>query len=40
MGPKPPDWRYLESLSPESLEEEEMDKVNVILIYACGIVIL
>ena len=27
MGVKPPDWRYLESLSPDSLEEEELDKV-------------
>ena len=31
MGVKPPDWGYLESLTPDSLEEEELDKVSIIV---------
>ena len=27
MGPKAPDWSYLQSLQGDSLEEEDIDKV-------------
>ena len=27
MGPKAPDWSYLQSLQGDSLEEEDVDKV-------------
>ena len=28
MAPKAPDWGYLQSLQPDSLEEEEVEKVR------------
>ena len=31
MGVRPPDWGYLESLTPNSLEEEELDKVLILV---------
>ena len=41
MGVKPPDWGYLESLTPDSLEEEELDKVSImvssIVMFICKI---
>ena len=27
MGPKAPDWKYLQSLQPDGLEEDDIDKV-------------
>ena len=32
MGPRPPDWDFLKSLSPNNLEEEDADKVATIIL--------
>ena len=35
MGPRAPDWGFLESLDPSELEEEDVEKVNMKSLKVC-----